>query len=147
MRYFIFALTILFLAASSPLQKKELTDNKHVTIELSSPKQINYLRPVIINFQLSPNEGIHVNSKPEFEFVIDKTSPFEFVAEEATFKTNDKGYVDASAPIQYVIKPKLNTKPGKYSLKGKFNYFFCSDKEGWCNRHSQSIELPLQVVK
>lgn len=134
------------LLVSPAGDKKTLGDNTHVKIHVQIPKKISAAKNGAISFSFSPNDGIHINTEPLFEFVPEKNSPFEVVGA-PRFGATDKGYLDLSKAIEYTIKAKTGTVPGKYSLKGKLFYFYCSDAEGWCNRFSQPIDLMVEVTK
>lgn len=142
--------TILLLAFifSSALaaEKKIFTTNDHVKVEMRSPSKIALAKPEGIKFFFTPVEGIHINTEPMFELKLDKDSHFE-VAGESRYAKNEKEYLNIKKPIEFSIKPKEGTKPGTYQLKAKLYYFYCSDKEGWCNRFSQPVELTITVTR
>lgn len=139
----IFTIALLL----SPIgEKQTLTDNEHIKVELQSPEKISASKSGEVAFLFSPIEDIHINTIPIFEFRLDKNSLFEIVGN-PRFQKNEKKYLDIAKPIEFSIKAKKGTKPGKQMLKGKLNYFYCSDKEGWCNRFTQPVEVSIEVTK
>ena len=134
--------TILFFSFG---EKQTLNDNEHIKLELQQPEKISITKSGEIAFFFEPIEGIHVNTNPQFELKLEKNSPFEVIGK-TRFQKNEKGYLDITKSVEFSIKPKSGTKVGKQSLKGKLNYFYCSDKDGWCNRFSQSIDVSIEVI-
>lgn len=129
-----------------PIELQTFSNNQHVSVELRSPEKILISAAGELVFFLTPNEGIHINTNPIFELRLEKNSPFEVVGN-PLFQKNDKEYLDHAQPVRFSIKPKKGSTFGKQSLKGKLNYFYCSDRDGWCNRFTQPIELRLEIVK
>ncbi|MDP1677159.1 MAG: hypothetical protein Q8L88_09850 [Bacteroidota bacterium] len=137
-----FIFTITFFPFS---EKQLLNDNEHIKLELQQPRKISIAKSGDIAFFFEPIEGIHVNTNPQFELKLEKNSPFEIVGK-ARFQKNEKEYLDIKKPLEFSIKAKNGTKTGKQNLKGKLNYFYCSDKDGWCNRFSQKIDVTIEVI-
>ena len=123
-----------------------LTNNEHVSVELKFPKTVLLSKSSKIEFFLTPTEGIHINTSPMVEFRLEKNSSFEIVGNPA-FQSNENGYLETDKPIEFTVKPKSGSHVGKKSLKGKLNYFYCSDKDGWCNRFTQPIDLTIEISK
>ena len=134
--------TILFFPFG---EKQTLNDNEHIKLEVQQPDKISISKSGEIAFFFEPIEGIHVNTNPQFELKLEKNSPFEVVGK-TRFQKNEKEYLDIKKPVEFTIKAKTGTKTGKQSLKGKLNYFYCSDKDGWCNRFSQKIDVTIEVT-
>ena len=128
------------------IEKQIFTTNKHVTVEMRAPENISQTQDNEISFFLDPIDGIHINTNPKFELILDKKSTIEVIGK-PSFQKNENGYLDTQAAIKFSVKPKASTKTGKQTLKGKLNYFYCSDKEGWCNRFSQPFEASITVTK
>lgn len=141
--FFVFVI-LIFLGPT--FENQILTANEHVTLEMNVPKNISISKQGEITFFFSPIEGIHINTIPVFELRLDKNSAFEIIGK-PKFQKNDKDYLDIAAPIEFSVKPIQRTKPGKHILKGKLNYFYCSDKEGWCNRFTQPVDVTIEVIK
>lgn len=139
-------LLTLILSAATAAEKKTFTTNEHVTVEVQSQSTIALAKPAGIKFFFDPIDGIHINTEPMFELKLDKDSPFE-VTGEPRYSKNEKGYLEIKKPIEFSLKTKDGVKPGKYQLKAKFFYFYCSDKEGWCNRFSQPVDLTITVTR
>ncbi len=136
----------VFFLMFIPIEKKELTDNAHVKITVEASQKIGKAKSGKISFLLSPAEGIHINTNPAFDFVLEKNSSFE-VKGEPIFKKNKNLYLATSSPVIYTFIAKEGVGPGTQTLKGSFRYFYCSDKEGWCNRHVQPIEVLVEISK
>lgn len=140
---FIVLFCTAFLTAA---EKNIFTTNDHVKVEMQFPSKISLAKNGVIKLFLSPNDGIHINTEPMFELKLEKDSHFE-LAGDPRFAKNEKEYLDTGKPIEYTVKVKNGIPPGKYSLTAKFYYFYCSDKEGWCNRFTQPIDLTITVTK
>lgn len=137
---------LVFTLLFAPIiEKQTLNDNEHIKLELLPPEKISVKKSNEIAFFFEPVIGIHVNTNPLFELKLEKDSPFEVVGK-ARFQKNDKEYLDTKKPVEFSIKTKNGTKTGKHNLKGKLNYFYCSDKDGWCNRFSQKIDVIVEVI-
>jgi len=139
-----FIMTLILLAI--PTERVTFTNNKHVTVEIKAPEKISLTKENELAFFLNPVKGIHINTTPTFELILEKNSQFEIVGK-PRFAKDEKSYLDIDKPVEFSIKAKSGTKSGKQSLKGKLNYFYCSDAEGWCNRFSQPFEVSVDVTK
>jgi hypothetical protein len=139
-------LSLLLAAFLSAAEKNTFTTNDHVKVEMLSPSKISSTKNGVIKLFLSPTDGIHINTEPMFELKLEKDSHFE-LAGEPRFTKNEKEYLDTNKPVEFTIKVKNGVQPGKHLLKAKFYYFYCSDKEGWCNRFTQPIDLTITVTK
>ncbi len=133
----------LFLSPTG--EKLTLTDNKHIKLEIQQPEKISIVKSGEIAFLFQPVIGIHVNTNPLFELKLEKNSVFEVVGN-VRFQKNEKDYLDVVTPVEFSFKAKTGTKAGKQKLKGTLNYFYCSDKDGWCNRFSQPIDVTIEVT-
>ena len=138
---FLVALTIVL-----PIEKKKLDNNQHVNVEMKFPVKISIGKTSELAFFFKPIDGIHVNTTPMFELRLDKNSSFDVVGN-PRFQKDKNDYLDITKPIEFSVKAKDNLKIGQYDLKGKLNYFYCSDAEGWCNRFTQPIDVIIEVTK
>jgi hypothetical protein len=145
MKLFFAAIMMVVLPVAHG-NKVEYTDNEHVKLTLTSPIKMKDGKTETLLFRLQPKVGIHVNTNPMFEFVLDKNSAFHIVGK-PNFEKNAKGYLETSQPIIISLSPTKGIPSGKHILKGSLRYFFCSDKDGWCNRHAQPIEVSVEVTK
>ncbi len=141
---YILITAMLFFAA--PGKKTLLTGNSHVTVTMQLLSAPSLSGTGTLAFTFDPADGIHVNTNPPFELRLDKQSPFTVVGT-PVFEKTDKEYLDIATPLTFSLAPKQGTAAGTYSVKGKLNYFFCSDAEGWCNRFVQPIDLTVTVGK
>lgn len=116
--------------------------------------QVNYLikptelKPggeakLIINFQ--PTQGILINLKPPIKIEID--NKIAVLKNVDLPKSKSGEYLDHNKPITQTIKLNRGLKPGKVTIKGNLTYFYCSEKEGWCTKAKQPIELNIIVKK
>ncbi|MSQ46224.1 MAG: hypothetical protein EXR24_04515 [Ignavibacteria bacterium] len=115
--------------------------NKHVqtTSELIYNSKLSTIN---LNIKFQPIKGIHINTEPQIEFIPDLSSSLKI--KKRIIKKTNEDYLDTSTPVQFIIQ--LNNKKIKLdSLKGKLQYYYCSDEEGWCNRFTQNISLPLNI--
>lgn len=115
--------------------------NKHV----QTTSEVIYnskLSTINLNIKFQPIKGIHINTEPQIEFIPDLSSSLKI--KKRIIKKTNEDYLDTSTPVQFIIQ--LNNKKIKLdSLKGKLQYYYCSDEEGWCNRFTQNISLPLNI--
>lgn len=137
---------VLFVILAHPIPKKEITDNEYVKIVMQSDETMKTVAAGTLSFQFIPAEGIHVNTNPSIEFVTEKNSLFS-IAGEPKFSKDRNGYLNTAKEVRFAFSAKKGTMPGKYILKGSLRYFFCSDKDGWCNRHAQPIEITVDLTK
>lgn len=142
----MFLLLVSMCIFTTAAEKKIFTTNDHVKVEMLSPSAVATAKPGGIKFFFVPADGIHVNTQPVFELKLDTDAPLE-VAGEPRYAKNGKEYLDITQPIEFPVKVKNGTKPGAYRLKGTLYYFYCSDKEGWCNRFSQPVEFTVTVTR
>ena len=142
----ILLLLLGFFSLAAATEKITLNDNEHVSIQLHVEKKLNRGSSGLLKFFLSPNEGIHINTEPLFEIVLEKNSPFEIVGV-PEFRKDDQSYLATKYPIVFTIALKEKAASGKRSLKGQLRYFYCSDAEGWCNRFSQKIDIPFDITQ
>lgn len=108
-------------------------------------------------FQMQPAEGFHVNVEPQIKLALLNTKDFTLVAEKFTPEANAKtlttedGYKifdpKHAQPITFAVKVAKGLKPGKYPVKTKLTYYFCSDKDGFCSFKNQEFVFNLVVVK
>ncbi|MFA6469780.1 MAG: hypothetical protein WCW35_12835 [Bacteroidota bacterium] len=139
----IFSVVLLLLPST---EKRIYSENEHVTVELQYPATVALTKSMNLEFSFSPVEGIHVNTNPAFEMKLEKNSLFEVLGAPQLHKDKN-AYLDADHPVVFSVKAKSGTATGKQVLKGKLFYFFCSDKDGWCNRYSQSFEITINVSR
>lgn len=136
----------LILMMIFPVYGQDSSVNEHVKLEFAVSAKVSSTVQGTIAMTFNPSDGIHINTDPAIELVLEKKSPFELVGK-PSFKKNDKGYLLSSSPVEFNFKAKNGTAPGKQIVKGKLNYFYCSDKEGWCNRYTQPVEITIVVTK
>ncbi len=136
---------LLFLFIHSPLMQSP-TVNEHVKLETSIQLSITPQSVGTVSFTFTPLEGIHVNTTPNIELKLEKNSLFEIVGKPKYSKT-DKDYLDISKPVIFTLSAKKELPAGKSVLKGKLNYYYCSDKDGWCNRFTQPVEMTIEIAR
>lgn len=108
-------------------------------------------------FQMQPSEGFHVNIEPQIKLALLETKDFTLAAEkftpaaDAKTLTTEDGYKifdpQYSQPVTFTVKIAKGLKPGKYPVKTKLTYYFCSDKEGFCSFKNQEFVFNLVVLK
>jgi len=97
---------------------------------------------LIINFK--PKKGIHINLDPPIEIELEKN--FASKGKTEIPKMKKESYLNTEKPLKQNITLKKNITPGAHTLKGKLNYFYCSDSEGWCSRFTQDFQLNIKVI-
>jgi hypothetical protein len=124
------------------------TENKHVTFTSKiSAEQVKAGGSVKLFFTLIPMEGVHINTDPQMDFEFEKNSVVDFVGVGPIPTDTSTGYLLSGKSIVYNVKIHANALPATYTIRGAVKYFYCSDAEGWCNRFSQSVAIPVTVVK
>jgi hypothetical protein len=96
---------------------------------------------------LTPNEGVHVNTEPPVDYEFEKQPQITFGEKAVMPKDSITGYLDAQQPVAISFTLDKKIPAGTYTVKGKMKYFFCSEKEGWCNQFVQPLTLTIQVKK
>jgi hypothetical protein len=86
-----------------------------------------------------PSPKLQINPTPEFE-VKGETN----FAEEGQAK--DPEYFNAFKPMTLQVVAARTTAPGRYALSGKLVYFYCSDKEKYCSRAVETVQIPIEIV-
>jgi hypothetical protein len=122
--------------------------NEHVQFQarVAKPVFVAGKRAEVL-FILTPRSGIHVNTDPSVEMTIADNQWFLLDGFTAPTHPKKKEYVDTRRPIRCTISVSAKTPPGKHILKGTMTYFYCSDREGWCNRFAQPFEVTLVIKK
>ncbi len=100
-----------------------------------------------ISFTFQPKNGIHINTEPVPEINFDSSTTIIENGKFLPLSKTKKEYLETTKPVVYQFTIPKNTSAGKYIIKGELTYFYCSDKEGWCNRFIQSFELPIEIGK
>jgi hypothetical protein len=140
----ILAFLFLFCSFVSFPQTNEDKNNENVDVTVSlKPLEIKPGRTaqLIINFK--PKKGIHINLDPPIEIELEKS--FASKGKIEIPKLKKEGYLNPEKPLKQTITLKKNISPGTHTLKGKLNYFYCSDSEGWCSRFTQDFKLNIIV--
>lgn len=139
-------ISILFLlinlASSDSILIK---DNNHVElkIEIDSSK-INSENIISLKVKFFPTNGIKINSDPQIEFILDKKNNFVLISQ-TNPSSDSSGYLLNDSEVIFNFKTKSKSKD--IFIAGKLNYFYCSSSEGWCNRYSQKIKIPIKTIK
>lgn len=144
-------ISIILFALVFPVESQEakgtiFTNNDHVVTELRLTKKFSLSKSGDFSVRFTPNDGIHINTEPMFDVVLENSSVFEIIGN-PRFKSTDKEYLDHALPVVYTLKAKKGAAPGTHRVKGKVVYFYCSDADGWCNRFVQPFDLSVELSK
>jgi hypothetical protein len=121
-----------------------LTGNKSVTVTVTLKDTL--VAPgatADLAFLLQPVDGIHINLQPALDFKLDTASRAALAG--GLILPKGSPYLNTSAPVVQRFQIPKDAKPGPITLKGTLVYFFCSDKEGWCSKFKQPVEIALTV--
>ncbi len=142
--FFIFSILTILNFQSDSLS---IDENKFVKIIVqNSQNEIKSGKTTTLSVKFFPTENVKINSEPEIDFKLDKDSPFKLAVK--SIPTIDSlGYLSAESQIDFVFRVKPKTGNISTKLSGDLIYFFCSEKDGWCNRYLQKIELPIKILK
>lgn len=124
----------------------EKSENEYVDVTITlKPKEVKSGGKVQLLVTFKPQKGIHINLDPPIEFEFDKELVINGKAKIPKMKKDD--YLNTEKPLIQNLRIKKNLSPGTHTIKGKLNYFYCSDTEGWCSRFSQPINLNITIIK
>jgi hypothetical protein len=140
-----FALLALLLASTAAQAGSlRLTGNKSVAVEISLADTVVAAGDTItMAVRFRPVEGIHINLQPPLDFKRDTSSGAALAG--SLVLPKGEPYLNTNAPVvQRFVVPR-GAKPGRLSLNGMLTYFYCSDKEGWCSKYKQPVELSVTV--
>jgi hypothetical protein len=108
-------------------------------------------------FEMKPNTGLHLNVVPAITLELIDTKNFTLLAKkfapDSTSKTltTKDGYEifdpHHAQPVSFAVKIEKSAKPGRYPLKAKLTYYYCSDAEGWCRFTNEEFVINLVVVR
>jgi hypothetical protein len=108
-------------------------------------------------FEMQPNAGLHLNVVPAITLELIDAKNFTLLAKkfapDSTSKTltTKDGYKIFDPhhvqPVSFAVKVEKGVKPGRYPLKAKLTYYYCSDAEGWCRFTNEEFVINLVVVK
>lgn len=108
-------------------------------------------------FQMQPAEGFHVNVEPQIKLALLETKDFTLAAEKFTPAADAKTLITEDGykifdpkhtqPVTFAVKIAKGLKPGKYPVKTKLTYYFCSDKDGFCSFKNQEFVFNLVIIK
>lgn len=108
-------------------------------------------------FEMRPNAGLHLNVVPAITLELIDAKNFTLLAKKFTPDSTSKtlttkdGYEifdpHHAQPVSFAVKIEKNVKPGRYPLKAKLTYYYCSDAEGWCRFTNEEFVINLVVVK
>jgi len=157
MRYIsliFFAAAILFCFETAHAQN----DEDEVKITAKAVKDsVRAGREIKLVFHMQPQEGFHLNVEPAIKLALLDAKSFTLAAEKFAPDANTKTLTTEdgfkifdpthSQPVTFAVKVAKSAKPGKYPLKAKLSYFFCSDKDGYCSFKNQEFVFNVVVVK
>jgi hypothetical protein len=142
----ILAFLFLFCSFVSFPQTNDDKNNDDVDVTVSiKPLEIKSggTAQLIVNFK--PKKGIQINLDPPIEIELEKSIVSKGKIEIPKMKK--EAYLNPAKPLKQNFTLKKNISPGTHTLKGKLNYFYCSDAEGWCSRFTQDFQLNIKVIK
>jgi len=103
----------------------------------------------LVNMNLVIKDGFKIPKRPLPKIQIDSAPNFE-IKGELNFieegRGNDPEYFNSFKPLALQVRAADSAKPGRYSLGGKFVYFYCSDKEKYCSRAVENVEIPIEIL-
>ncbi len=152
--FLFFATAFLFCTETTHARNNE--DEVKITAK-AVKDSVRAGREIKLVFHMQPQEGFHVNVEPAIKLALLDAKSFTLAAEKFTpdaktktlttedgFKIFDPKH---SQPVTFAVKVAKNVKPGKYPLKAKLTYYFCSDKDGYCSFKNQEFVFNVVVVK
>lgn len=141
-----FLTVTLFLLGSLQVCDGGALPDEYVTLEVRPvPSTMHPGSSGIIEFHFQPADGIHVNTDPPISFSLDSTGAVKLKGKPAMVADTGTGYLSTTAPVKQTIMLGKQVARGPITVKGMLTYFFCSDSEGWCNRHKETVEFTIMV--
>ncbi len=101
----------------------------------------------LIELRFFPADGIHINVDPPVEFLLDSAAALTLKGRPAMTTDSRTGYLSAAVPVKQKVTLPGDLRPGPLPVRGTVTYFFCSDREGWCNRQKQPVEFTIMVTR
>lgn len=132
------ALAVLFITTAAAQQ------NPHVRIEAKAPSAMKAGAAQDVKITFRPTKGIHINLDPSPEIETAKASVVATIGTLSASK-DAHGYLNAAKPAVVPVTIAADAPKGRQTLKLRIVYYLCSDKEGWCNRDEQTIDIPVTV--
>lgn len=153
-RIVYFLLAVFFL----PFFNQEGIAGEDVKITAKAVKDtVRVGKEARLLFEMRPNAGLHLNVVPAITLELIDAKNFTLLAKKFTPDSTSKtlttkdGYVifdpHHAQPVSFAVKAEKGTKPGRYPLKAKLTYYYCSDAEGWCRFIHEEFVINLVVVK
>jgi len=150
-KLFLFSLLFLIGAASAAASDDVKITAKAVEDTVRAGKEVQW------RFHLQPREGLHINVEPAIKLTLVEAKNFNLAAEKFTPDSTNKtiatngGYKIFDplhmSPVIFTAKVAKDTKPGRYPVKAKLTYYYCSDLEGWCRFENEEFVFVVVVVK
>ncbi len=100
-----------------------------------------------VELRFFPVEGFHVNLDPPVQFSLDSAVALDLAGKPVMTADSVTGYLSTTVPVQQAIIIRDQTPPGLLIVKGTVTYFYCSEREGWCNRRKQPVEFTISVIR
>ena len=142
----LFSFLLCEVFAAQP--QKKMKQNPSMATEFMVNKQkMKSNGDGLILAKFIPAPGIHFNAEILPEFYVDSLAPVFFSgdAEIPKIKKKGKELLDERKPVTQKFAVKKNAKKGTYTIKATCTYFYCSEKEGWCNRFTVPFEFLLVI--
>jgi hypothetical protein len=101
-----------------------------------------------VNIKLVIKEGFKIPKRPSPKLQVLSTPDFEVKGETSLIEEGqgkDPEYFNAFKPISVQVRTAQKKEPGRYSLDGKFIYFYCSDREKYCSRSVETVQIPIEI--
>ncbi len=123
----------------------------------AAPDTVRVGKETRLLFQMQPQEGLHLNVEPAITLELIDAKNFALVAKKFTPDSTSKtlttkdGYKifdpRHAQPVSFAVKVEKGAKPGRYPLRAKLTYYYCSDAEGWCSFAHEEFVINLVVLK
>ena len=103
----------------------------------------------VVNINVTIKEGFKIPKRPSPRLQIDPAGAFE-VTGDTSFMEEGQGkdpeYFHAFKPMSLQLAAAKTTQPGRYTLSGKFTYFYCSESEKYCSRSVEKVSIPIELM-
>jgi hypothetical protein len=101
--------------------------------------------PAVIEVRFAPADPeVHVNRFPPPRLDLEPMQDLIKLAPAPAAKPGGEKYLGPSEPYRFPVIAKGGA-PGAQSVKGVVTYFYCSQREGWCRKGSNDVEVAVKL--
>jgi hypothetical protein len=101
--------------------------------------------PAAVEVRFTPADPeVHVNLFPPPRLDLEPMQEVLKVAPAPAAKPTSKKYLGPAEPYRFPVVAKA-VSPTAQTVKGVVTYFYCSQREGWCRKGSNPVEVAVKL--